>query len=272
MEDRPMNALNRIALSTLMLALPLLAGPASADTWDWATGPSLSDKGEEGEDARDWSIDVVPYLWVVSLSGDIQLPAAGTIPVGATFGDLASNLDGAFTAFLDLRFRRWHLISDNSWVRLRIDQKLPGAPVSAFSMTPSVAFGTVAVDYELPLSTDFIVDVYLGARWWHVTTDAQLLTGAGFFAGGVTETWADAIVGSRIRYSITESWRIVVQGDVGAGGSGIDWSAMAGVTYLFNDYLGVTMAYRVLGVDYRSGLFLYDMRQNGLLLGVNLMY
>jgi len=65
---------------------------------------------------------------------------------------------------VDLRYRRWHLISDNSWVRLKI-KAVPDQPMFRSAVVgPSLAFGTVAVAYELPLGRSFAVDVYLAAR------------------------------------------------------------------------------------------------------------
>jgi len=42
--------------------------------------------------------------------------------------------------------------------------------------------------------------------------------------------------------------------------------------YMFNRHVGLTAAYRVLGVDYSSGGFIYDMKSQGLLLGLNLAF
>lgn len=270
----------RAASQVAVLLLLLTAAPASA--WEWASGPSIFD--EEGE--RSWSVEVLPYLWLASLSGELSLPpATGTLPVDASFGDIASNLEGGFAGLLDLRYRRWHLISDNSWVSLGIDQStdVPAGtapPVTniATKIDASVAFGTVAAAYELPLGRRFALDVYLAARWWHVTNSTSLeITTAGPgapgpFAGELTESWVDAVVGARWRLPITDKWRVSANADVGAGQADIDWSAMGGVSYFFNAYVGMTASYRVLGVDYEKAGFQYDFIQHGLLLGLNLRY
>ena len=38
------------------------------------------------------------------------------------------------------------------------------------------------------------------------------------------------------------------------------------------DHVGLLVGYRILGVDYRNKGFVYDVRQNGLLLGLTLRY
>jgi len=243
--------------------------PAQA-TWEWATGPSIQDK----EGKRDWGIEVVPYLWLAGLEGRIALPASGDIPIDSSFSSLAENLEAGFAGVIDLRYRRWHLISDNSWVRLSIDA-VPDPPlITSWNLQPAIAFGTVALAYELPLKKSFAVDVYLAARWWHVSVDAQIATVAPPSppAGSSTESWADAVVGSRIRYAITDNWNVSANADIGGGNASLDWSVYGGLGYDFNDYFGLTAGYRILGVDYENQGFVYDTRQSGLLLGIKLSY
>jgi hypothetical protein len=134
-------------LSSLMLLGLTAVAPAKAGVMDWATGPSIYD--EEGK--RDWRIEVCPYLWLSSLGGELGLPPVGTIPVSATFSDLSSTLDSGFAGLLDMRFRRWHLLSDNSWVKLRKKVTPDLLVVNAAELVAEVAFGTAAVSYELPL-------------------------------------------------------------------------------------------------------------------------
>ena len=90
--------------------------------------------------------------------------------------------------------------------------------------------------------------------------------------GGLTEVWADAIVGTRIKYSITKKWGVMLKADIGAGDSDLDWNLFGGIRYSFNQHFGLTAGYRIMGVDYSRDGFVYDVRQAGLLLGVNLSY
>ena len=251
------------------LLLVAVAMPADA-TWDWATGPSISD--EEGK--RSWGVEVVPYLWLSGIDGELGLPAVGTIPVSATFSSLASNLNAGFAGLIDLRYRRWHLISDNFWVSLRMDPEPSQSLFTGATIESSVAFGTVALAYELPLNQSYAVDVYLAARWWHTSNDAVIETAGpgGPFAGSLTDTWADAIVGARIRYAITERWRVSAAADIGGGNASLDWSVVGSVGYDFNDHVGLTAGYRIVGVDYSNRGFVFNIKQSGLLLGLNLRY
>ncbi len=258
-----------VVLFLVAAALPALPAEPPQSFWDWATGPSIYD--EDGK--RDWGVEVTPYLWLAGLSGEMALPMGGSFPIDASFSSLADNLDAGFAGVLDLRYRRWHLISDNSWVRLEF-LAVPDQPaLTSAVLKPSIAFGTVGIAYELPLQQSYAVDVYLAARWWHLATDATITTGKGStLAGSLSTAWADAVVGTRIRYSITDHWRVGAQADIGGGDASLDWSVFANVGYDFNRHVGMLVGYRVLGVDYRNAGVVYDVSQSGLLLGLTLRY
>ena len=55
---------------------------------------------------------------------------------------------------------------------------------------------------------------------------------------------------------------------VGAGGADIDWDVAAGLGYHFNDTWSAVLGYRALGVDYTNDDFVYDIVEQGPILGV----
>jgi hypothetical protein len=267
----------RCVTATIALALALAsitsAPVARADLTSWATGPSILD--EEGR--RDWGFEIVPYLWIAGLEGEIGIPNFRSTPVDVEFSDLASNLDSGVAGLMDFRYRRWHLLVDGSWVQLTANVTTDAPVVGSASITPSVAFGTVGVSYELPMGWPAVLELYLAARWWHVTaTAAGNITAppiiSGSFNWNLTETWASAIVGTRLRYAITDKWRVSLVGDIGAGQANLDWQAAVSLTWMFHKNIGVTGAYRILGVEYGSSTLIYNMRQSGFLLGFNFAY
>lgn len=256
---------------SVVLGLLFTSSTALAEgAFDWATAPSEYDANAE----RDWGVEVVPYLWLASLNGEVALPATPSIPVGVTFSDLATNLNGGFAGLLDARWRRWHLISDNMWVSLNSSPSPSAGPVTSADVDLTVAFGTVALAYELPVFEEVALDAYMGARWWLVGVDASLTTGGpgSPIQEDISPVWASFVVGTRARYRINDRWRVNAQFDIGGAEASLDWSLMGGVGYDFNQHVGVTAAYRVLGVNFSRDGFKYDVTQHGLLLGVNLRY
>jgi hypothetical protein len=49
--------------------------------------------------------------------------------------------------------------------------------------------------------------------------------------------------------------------------SDIDWDLFGGVGYQFNDTFSFVAGYRAVGVDYQDGDFLFDVIQQGPILG-----
>ncbi len=261
----------RLALPCLVaLALSGFVRPAQAGSWDWATGPSIYDK--EGE--RPWEVELVPYIWFSSITGTLGLPPVGTLPVDATFSDLAENLDFAFMGVLDARYRRWHLLVDGAYVSLQ-DTVVPPQPIfTSATVNSPIGFGTVGIGYELPLDWAASVEPYLGARWWLVgigaTLETTLAPPSDVVSGSRSRAWADAVVGSRVRYAITEKWGVGGLFDIGAGSSNLTWQVLGNVKYSFNSHFGLSLGYRILGVDFKQGGFVYDVIQHGLVLGIHL--
>jgi hypothetical protein len=262
-----------VAVCTILGLGSIDASSARAGAFDWATGPAIED--ETGK--RDWSISVVPYLWLAGVTGSLTSPAAGTIPFDQTFQSLASNLVIGVEGVIDLRWRRWHVVSDGSWIEFSGQQVLspatPGPlnPTINLGLQATEAFGTAGVAYELPLPWSTAVDVYLASRWWQFTTNVSAVGNDGSSrSGGSSTVWADAVAGVRLRHAITEHWKVSFGGDVGAGGSDLTWQLYGSLKYMINRHVGLGIGYRVLGVDYQDGSVLIDMTQRGLIMGIEL--
>jgi hypothetical protein len=274
MRERHLPAVGALLAGGLAISLTasaeVAADAGTATNESWLTGPALADRDGEG---RDWSIDVIPYLWLINLNGDVGIGPTGAVPVSQTFDSLRSNLEGAFAGYLDARWRRWHLLVDGSWAGLGSSVPPTFIGLSSVDVDVDLAFGTTGFAYELPLDLGFAWDVYLAARWWSLTTDVQLNPAFGAaqpLQTGASDSWGDVIVGTRLRYAITDHWRVNFVGDVGGGGAAVDWQLYGGLAYDFNRHVGLAAGYRILGVDYSNGGFLFDTTQQGLLLGLRL--
>lgn len=251
------------------------ASSARADAFDWATGPSIDDKNDEpGE--RDWSASVIPYLWLAGVDGDVTTATGATASGSSTFQGYSSSIKIGIEGVIDLRWRRWHVISDGTWMKLEGGDTLvpqtpgPGTPIINLGVITTSAFGTAGVAYELPLKWDTAVDLYLAGRWWHFTS-YELATIGPFAAIANSKTvWGDVVGGFRLRHAITEHWGVGLGADVGGGGSDVTWQTYASLKYKVNRHLGLAVGYRVLGVDYSTGGNQIDLTMRGLILGMEL--
>jgi hypothetical protein len=251
--------------ATAIAALVATLLPSGALAQSAPTGPEAEEKP--------WSVMIAPYLWVAGFDGSITAPFGGSVSSSQSFSQIASNLDAGFAGVIDIRYRRLHVFSDNSWVELSSSTYPSGPVIAQTDLTFETAFGTAAVAYALPLDWPMQVDLYLGGRWWHNSVDVTALTGGGgVVTGGAEQVWGDAVGGVRLFYPITPRWDVALMGDVGGGGSDLTWMITGTLSWMFTDHVGAAFAYRVLGVDYETSGWTYDVKQQGFITGLKLVF
>ena len=81
-------------------------------------------------------------------------------------------------------------------------------------------------------------------------------------------TWVDGLVGFKGTYAITPEVYLTGWGLVGAGGADLDWDFAAAIGYRFADNVSAVAGYRALGVDYSNDDFVFDVVQQGPMLGL----
>jgi hypothetical protein len=143
---------------------------------------------------------------------------------------------------------------------------------------------TIAGGYAILPERPVELDIFTGLRYFGLTasTDWQLeaaVTGPG---GGQTfprtgsvsqrvDLW-DGIFGVKGRVWLGRSnWSIPYYFDVGAVSSDLTWQGMLGVAYSYK-WVGVTLVYRYLYYDMKSGSLIQDMYFSGPALGVTFRF
>jgi len=114
------------------------------------------------------------------------------------------------------------------------------------------------------------LDVVGGVKVWSVETDISF--NGGLLAGVEREdsaTWVDAVVGLRGNYFFTPEIYLTGWGLVGGGGADVDWDVGLGLGYKFNDTISAVAGYRALGVNYENDGFVFDVVQQGPIVGVS---
>ena len=93
-------------------------------------------------------------------------------------------------------------------------------------------------------------------------------------SAGKDESWVDPLIGARYTWPFSESWSLMLRGDVGGFGVGSDfaWQGTATLRWQTSPRLGVVFGYRYLDTDYEDGsgsdAFRYDMAMHGPAAGV----
>jgi hypothetical protein len=248
-----------------------------------------------------WTFNFVPYGWLTSMRGT-QTVRGRSVKVDASFIDIVEKSDTllALMGDFEARFGRFALLADLVWSKVGFD----GGAVRSRSLAPGIS-GTVGaslgldvemaileagVAYEIARSGPLAIDVLGGLRYWYQEADVSLglsaaidvadLEVVGFrgIARSGSVDWLDPMIGARVRYAVLPGHNLFLRGDIGGFGAGSEfsWQAIAGYSFDFAAYQGVTFSgvvgYRALYVDYAQGegrrRYEFDMLQHGPVLGL----
>jgi hypothetical protein len=229
--------------------------------------------------AQDWNFVVAPYLLVPSITGDASLGRIDDANVDLSGSDILSSLELGGMLQLEARHSSNYGAILN-YAFMNLGQDFSG-PLGFTDVDTDIfqgmleGFGTYRFDYQ-----GGTVDVYGGVRWWDIGIHVDLSTPARDASYSRDEGWVDPVVGARWMPRIHESFRLLLQGDVGGFGAASDftWCAQAGVLWDTSASMSVALLYKALGVDYHTGargtpsFFEYDTITQGPLLGLVLRF
>lgn len=246
-------------------------------SWGELTEPTPKTHVSGVSEPGDWHVDWVPvYLWFSGLSGNVG--AGGySVPVKATFSDIFSQLNIGLMSVLDVRRKRFGLLTDLLFISVSSDQKSTPVGVSYSGFTANAkTFFLDPEGYFRVLDGDVLsVDATAGARFWRLDNNLNLLpisTGVPSVTVGQTQSWVDPVLGARFHVNLPKGFFGTLKGDAGGFGVGsqVTYQVYAGVGKEFKQKFSTVVGYRYLDVDYTNGGFLYDVHMSGPIVGFNL--
>lgn len=256
-------------LSSDSTSAPSLSDSASpVDPAAQAAGSAASKaSGDDG-----WHIDVSPYLWFPGVHGTVG--AAGReLSVHASAGDLLSNFRFGLMGAVELRRKRLLIPLDMMWVRLGDDKPLPleegvvtaNMKAQEFILTPKI--GIRLLDEE-----KIKIDGLTGFRYWHLGESLNFNPSELGLSFSRSQNWVDPLVGGRIQIALAPKVVINILGDVGGWGVGsqLDYQVVGALGYKIKPTWTLQAGYRYMGVDYRSGGFLFDVIMPGVFFGLTI--
>ena len=257
----------------VLIAAALLCGTAPASAQSTATTSSA------------WTYEITPYFWGSAMKGDTQTCQLPTSSVDMSFSDILDTLDFGLMGAFEARTGRWGIFLDAIYMKVSdsatINRTGAGPLGATLSVTGNLRFEQTmlagAVMYRAVEGTSPI-DILGGLRYnkldVEATADFSLLGLAGSRTRGGDKDWVDPYVGVRIQHPIANRWTLVGYADIGGFGVGSDfaWQAAVGVNYDFSKTVSAKFGYRYMDVDYDKSGFIYDMRIDGLFLGVGIRF
>ncbi len=225
-----------------------------------------------------WQFRLSPYAWLAGIKGNVgTVPGQPAVPIDISAGDAIRDLEGGAMIMLDARRGRHGVFADFVYTNVESDTELVPSPINlGLKSISKTTIATLAYQYELYREDQTVIDVLVGARYWHIDSDLRFTGGLGALAGrGVsnTESWVDPGVGIKGRVPLGNT-KFYFEGGLSAGGFGIGsgsdhfYEVNANVGYQWTPSIGTAIGYRMFDVDYQNDGYVYDVRQQGLQLGL----
>ena len=257
----------RTGLAHLACAFCLAAATLFTTTAARADDVPTSDK---------WMFQLTPYLWLASLSGTVgvsqNLP---TMSLDASFGDIFQNLDAGIMAIGTARKGRFVALTDISYVSLSADSDGSTALLGSAHANAKSFNSTIEGGYQVVQSPHANVDLLGGLRVFSVQNTID-------FSGGIlsarsaesSDTWVDPVIGVNANAPLGSGFSL--NGYFDFGGFGIDgdwtWQIYAGGAYDISDMIRAYAGYRYLDVHHENDGFIYDVSQQGPMLGLGIRF
>lgn len=256
-------------VSTPLVLLSMLLGasnPAFADN-PLPISPLL--KNESGN-SDEWRVSASPYVWASGISGKVGQFGQQPARLNSSFSDIVSELDLAFMGAVEARYKRFSVVGDVMYSQLSGGGNTQYGLLSRKADIKSKSFsGFLGAGYTVLESDRGHLDVIGGGRLWRASTTIALKGGViGDRSRSDSATWIDAVAGLRGQYALSEHWYLTGWGVVGAGQAKLDWDATAAIGYQFKSNLSAVLGYRALGVNYNRNGFVYNVVQQGPIVGL----
>ena len=132
---------------------------------------------------------------------------------------------------------------------------------------------TAAYTYELYKDPHSVIDAIGGVRYWEVGSKVTFKAAAGSLQGSDihnSDSWFDPVVGVKAKVRLADSrfYAACFLGGGAGGGSDRFYDLTANIGYQVTNSLVASVGYRLFNVDYDNDSFVYDVKQQGWMLGM----
>jgi hypothetical protein len=221
--------------------------------------------------ADKWDFIIAPYALIPSIDGDASVGRVEGADIDVGPKDIVENLDlGAMIQVEAHHESGFGLSMAYNFMDLSGGASVPGRG----SLDADIYQGIFEGYAIYRVSTDKgPLDFYGGIRWWDIDVELEV---NGSKVVDNTADWVDPVVGVRWIPQISDSWHLILKGDIGGFGIASDftWNLQGGLMWDATDYLSLVLQYRAVSVDYSTGTvgtlerFTYDTITHGPLLGL----
>ncbi len=218
---------------------------------------------------KKWNFLTDVYLMFPYMDGEIGIGESLILPVEANPGDIFSKLKMGAMLYLEAQTDKWAITSDLVYMNLKQDVT-PGTIVTSGNVNAKQLIWEAAGLYRI---TPFL-EAGVGGRLNYLETGIDVWrkvipSGTEEVTGVKSKTWFDPVVIARLTTDINDKWLFQFRGDIGGFGVGSDltWQLHATAGYRFSKLFQMSLGYRILSTDYKTGEepteFLFDVNEFG---------
>ena len=218
---------------------------------------------------KKWHFLTDVYLMFPYMDGETGIGESLVLPVDANPGDIFGNLQMGAMLYFEARTDKWAITSDLVYMSLN-QEVTPGTIVNSGNVTAKQLIWEAAGLYRI---TPYL-EAGVGGRLNYLEMGIDVRRNA--FPAGTEEvtgqeskTWYDPVVIARFTTDIKDKWLFQFRGDIGGFGIGSDltWQLHATAGYRFSKLFQMSLGYRILSTDYKTGEepkeFLFDVNEFG---------
>jgi hypothetical protein len=222
-----------------------------------------------------WSFQLTPYAWLAGQNGKVaSFPGYPAVDLDVDFyDDILGNINGAFMLVGEARKGRLGVAADIVYTDIEFEEKAYKLLFYKLTSKTENWIVSAAGFYRLVEKGRAFFDGVAGLRYWNVETALSVSGGLlGTRKRSQREEWVDPLVGVKGLSPIGDSKFFVSGfGLIGGFGAGSDfmWDVNANLGYQWTGAIATTIGYRYLDVDYEDGGFVYDIAQDGPVLGLS---
>lgn len=212
---------------------------------------------------NEWRYSVSPYGWLPQVNTTVSGGGTGSKNADISMNNVLNNLKSGVMIAGEAHYGKWGVLADFASATLQKsgsfnykgDPAYKAGDKSTLQATLLNFLGT----YNVLSNQDAYIDALLGVRWVSLTTSAEAALQADpsvkiNISSATPATYG--VVGFNSRYRIMDSnWYIPLYADVGtAGGPNHQtWQALAGVGVALNKMVDLSLTYRAMSFDIKSG-------------------
>jgi|GEM_PF-564529 len=234
--------------------------------------PGLMAESAATENA--WRFQVTPYLWLIKTNAKLHHGIKGVpaLSISRSRGDILNDLKAAAFLSATARNKQWVIMGDYSYASLSERDRLPLGFRAKTRLKQHMA--TLMGGIHVPTGQNHGLELLAGARYWNVSTQLQLSPLR--IERRFKKEFLEPVIGLRWRASFGQDkrWSILGYGDVGGMGNSSrhSWQALASLNYALTPAHYLSVGYRYLKLNYKSGGHRLNADYSGPLLGFSYQF